>query len=57
MFVYGLLPTPKLDESQEDYEARLERDYNDISPIKGIFRSFSDAPGGFKEELQELQEL
>lgn len=43
------------DESQEDYEARLERDYNDISPIKGIFRSFSDAPGGFKEELQELQ--
>ena len=43
------------DELQEDYEARLERDYNDISPIKGIFRSFSDAPGGFKEELQELQ--
>ena len=29
--------------------------YNDISPIKGIFRSFSDAPGGFKEELQEIQ--
>ena len=29
--------------------------YNDISPIKGIFKSFSDAPGGFKEELQEIQ--
>lgn len=29
--------------------------YNDVSPIKGIFTSFSDAPGGFKEELQEIQ--
>ena len=27
--------------------------YNDISPISGIFQSFHDAPGGFKEELQE----
>ena len=30
------------DESQEEYEQRLERDYNDVSPIKGIFKSFSD---------------
>ncbi|MBR6286707.1 MAG: type IX secretion system outer membrane channel protein PorV [Bacteroidaceae bacterium] len=29
--------------------------YNDISPIKGIFKSFSDAPGGFKEEMEEIQ--
>lgn len=43
------------DESQEEYEDRLERDYNDVSPIKGIFKSFSDAPGGFKEEMQEIQ--
>ena len=28
--------------------------YNDISPISGIFQSFHDAPGGFKEELQEI---
>lgn len=42
-------------ESQEDYQDRLDREYNDISPIKGIFKSFSDAPGGFKEELQEIQ--
>jgi hypothetical protein len=42
-------------ESQEEYEERLQRDYYDISPIKGIFKSFSDAPGGFKEELQEIQ--
>lgn len=28
--------------------------YNDISPISGIFQSFHDAPGGLKEELQEI---
>lgn len=48
-------PVKRDDESQEDYEARLERNYNDISPIRGIFRSFSDAPGGFSEELKEIQ--
>jgi len=25
-----------------------------VSPIAGIFQSFTDAPGGFKEEMQEL---
>ena len=25
-----------------------------MSPITGIFKSFSDAPGGFKEELKEI---
>ncbi|HOK35739.1 MAG TPA: type IX secretion system outer membrane channel protein PorV [Paludibacteraceae bacterium] len=29
-------------------------EYSDISSISGIFRSFSDAPGGFSEELQEV---
>lgn len=28
--------------------------YNDISPISGIFQSFHDAPGGLREELQEI---
>jgi hypothetical protein len=28
--------------------------YSDLSTLSGIFRSFSDAPGGFKEELQEV---
>lgn len=28
--------------------------YNNISSISGIFKSFGDAPGGFKEELQEV---
>lgn len=27
---------------------------DDISPIEGIFTSFSDSPGGFNEELQEV---
>lgn len=29
--------------------------YYNISPISGIFKSFNDAPGGTKEELQEIQ--
>jgi len=29
--------------------------YYNVSPISGIFKSFSDAPGGSKEELQEIQ--
>ena len=28
--------------------------YNEMSPIAGIFKSFSDAPGGFEEELREI---
>ena len=53
-----LVPTRPLkrdEESATDYEDRLQRDYRDISPISGIFKSFSDAPGGFKEEMQEVQ--
>jgi len=53
-----LVPTRPLqgvDESDTDYEDRLQKDYRDMSPISGIFNSFSDAPGGFKEELQEVQ--
>jgi len=28
--------------------------YNELSPIAGIFQSFSDAPGGMSEELREI---
>lgn len=28
--------------------------WRSMSPISGIFKSFSDAPGGFKEELREI---
>lgn len=53
-----LVPTyPKQEEgeSTEDYQERVQRDYYDVSSISGIFKSFGDAPGGFKEELQEIQ--
>ena len=47
-------PIQKDGESKVDYDTRLQRDYYDISSIGGIFKSFSDAPGGLKEELQEV---
>lgn len=53
-----LVPTyPKQNEgeSTEDYTERVQKDYYDVSSIGGIFKSFSDAPNGFKEELQEIQ--
>ena len=40
-------------EGQGEYEQALQ-DWKDMSPITGIFKSFSDAPGGFKEELKEI---
>lgn len=42
-------------ETDPSYQDRLQKDYYELSPISGIFKSFSDAPGGFKEELQEIQ--
>ena len=29
-------------------------DYQSLSPIQGVIASFTDAPGGFKEEMQEI---
>ena len=49
------VPRQEVDESNSDYQDRVRRQYSDMSSIKGIFKSFSDAPGGFKEELQEIQ--
>lgn len=40
-------------EGQKEYNDALT-DWENISPITGIFKSFSDAPGGFKEELREI---
>ena len=53
-----LVPTyPKQEdgESTEDYQERVQKNYYDVSSISGIFKSFGDAPGGLKEELQEVQ--
>lgn len=40
-------------EDQIAYEDALQ-EWKDMSPISGIFKSFSDAPGGAKEELREI---
>ena len=41
-------------EGQDAYWNAYDK-WNTMSPITAIFKSFSDAPGGFKEELQEVQ--
>lgn len=53
-----LVPTvPKQEEGEatSDYQNRVLEQYSNVSSISGIFKSFSDAPGGFKEELEEVQ--
>ena len=52
-----LVPTyPKQEEgeSTEAYQQRMEDEYWNVSSISGIFKSFGDAPNGFKEELEEI---
>lgn len=53
-----LVPTvPQQQEGEETsaYQARVIEEYSDVGSISGIFKSFSDAPRGFKEELEEIQ--
>ena len=53
-----LVPTyPKRgdDEDAGTYDDRIQKEYYDVSSISGIFKSFGDAPNGFKEELEEVQ--
>lgn len=40
-------------EGQAEYADALAK-WEDMSPFTGIFKSFSDAPGGLKEELREI---
>lgn len=53
-------PEKSLAETAEQYEARLAEyekkyeDYQSKSSIGGMFRSFTDAPGGFSEEMKEI---
>ena len=49
------VPAQMEGESSADYQARIIEEYSNVSAISGIFKSFSDAPGGLKEELQEIQ--
>lgn len=46
-------PIPKDGESDSDYRKRFE-DYQNTSVFSGIFKSFGDAPGGFSEEMKEI---
>ena len=41
-------------EDEEAYNKKKE-DYNNMSPITGIFKSFGDSPNGFKGELEEIR--
>ena len=53
-----LVPTyPKQEENEDGgtYDDRIQTEYYDVSSIGGIFKSFGDAPNGFKEELEEIQ--
>ncbi len=49
------VPLQEVDESNSDYQDRVRREYSDVSSIKGMWQSFTDAPGGFKEEMEEVQ--
>ncbi len=49
------VPKQKDGEDNATYQQRVIEEYSDVSSISGIFKSFSDAPGGFKEELEEIQ--
>ena len=49
------VPRQLEDETNSDYQDRVRREYSDVSSIKGMWQSFTDAPGGFKEELEEIQ--
>jgi hypothetical protein len=40
-------------EDNEDFQKRKE-EYNSMSPITGIFKSFGDSPLGFKGEMKEI---
>ena len=48
-----LVPTPPKDSIGTGVVVSGGR-LSDVGSIAGIFKSFSDAPGGFKEELQEI---
>ncbi len=49
-----LVPTPRADSIKVGGVSQSVGFSADKSPIAGIFSSFSDAPGGLKEELKEI---
>lgn len=49
------MPLQGSDETDEDYQERLNREYYNKSSISGIFTSFGDSERGFKGEMEEIQ--
>lgn len=49
-----LVPTPDLDTSSNDSDNNGIPDFREKSVPSAIFSSFSDAPGGFSEEIKEF---
>jgi hypothetical protein len=49
-----LVPTFPVDSVEDDGSPLTGLGYNNMNSIEGIFVSFADAPGGFKEEMQEI---
>lgn len=49
------MPLQGSDETDEDYQERLDREYYNKSSISGIFTSFGDSERGFKGEMEEIQ--
>ncbi len=50
-----LMPLKNDGETEEAYQERLQRDYYDVSSMKGIFKSVGDSENGFKGEMEEIQ--
>lgn len=48
------MPLQKTDETDEDYQERLNNEYYNKSSIGGIFSSFGDSERGFKGEMEEI---
>lgn len=48
------MPLQKADETDEDYQERLNNEYYNKSSIGGIFSSFGDSERGFKGEMEEI---
>ncbi|MDR1602409.1 MAG: type IX secretion system outer membrane channel protein PorV [Tannerella sp.] len=47
------MPVQGEQESDDDFALRNDK-YNSMNAISGAFKSFSDAPGGLKEEMNEI---
>lgn len=50
-----LVPMKPINKGDNDAYTEKLKNYNDMSPITGIFKSFYDAPDGFAEEMREIK--